>query len=142
MKRSKARIGVLVLAVVVAIQFWPAERTNPPVASDIDAPGEVKEVLRAACYDCHSNETRWPWYSYVAPASWLVASDVAEAREHLNLSDWPIDAGDRAEAAEHMWKHVENGEMPLFIYRLAHSSARLSESQKEIIRNWAESPQQ
>jgi hypothetical protein len=142
MKKTKARIGIIVLVVIIAIQFWPVERTNPPVLSDIEAPQEVKAVLHAACYDCHSNETRWPWYSYVAPASWLVTSDVTEAREHLNLSEWPSDARDRAEAAEHMWKHVKDGEMPLFMYRVAHSEARLSESQKQIIRNWAESPQQ
>ena len=101
MKKTKARIGIIVLVVIIAIQFWPVERTNPPVLSDIEAPQEVKAVLHAACYDCHSNETRWPWYSYVAPASWLVTSDVTEAREHLNLSEWPSDARDRAEAAEH-----------------------------------------
>ena len=141
MKKSRARLIILVLAVIIAIQFWPVTRTNPPVTSDIEAPQEVRAVLRAACYDCHSNETRWPWYSYIAPVSWLVAGDVAEGREHLNLSEWPADAGERAEAAKRMWKNVERGEMPLLAYRVAHGEARLSESQKDLIRNWAESPQ-
>ena len=142
MKRPKTLIVILILAVIAAIQFWPVERTNPPVTSDVEAPPETRAVLRTACYDCHSNETRWPWYSRVAPVSWLVAGDVAEGREHLNLSEWPPDAGERAEAARRMWKNVERGEMPIFIYRMMHGEARLSENQKELIRKWAESPRQ
>ena len=66
----------------------PVDRENPPVTGDIGAPSEVDAILRTSCYDCHSNETVWPWYSYLAPASWLVAEDVEHGREHLNFSEW------------------------------------------------------
>ena len=81
---------VLVFAVVlfVAIQLVPVDRSNPPVEADLEAPEAVTAVLRTACYDCHSNETHWPWYSYVAPVSWLVAHDVEEARSEFSFSRW------------------------------------------------------
>ena len=76
------RIGGLALIVcLVAAQFVPVDRTNPPVGQEIVAPAEVMTVLERACYDCHSNETVWPAYSRVAPVSWLVARDVQEGRE-------------------------------------------------------------
>ena len=138
MKRSKTLIVILILAVIAAIQFWPVERTNPPVTSDVEAPPETRAVLRTACYDCHSNETRWPWYSRIAPVSWLVVHDVHHAREHVNFSEWDsIPDGDRATVARRIWKEIEDGEMPLLMYRIMHPEARLSEDQKTVIKNWA-----
>ena len=129
---------VLFVCLVIAMQFWPIERTNPQVISDIQSPREVKKVLRLACYNCHSNETQWPWYSRVAPVSWLLIHDVSEAREKLNFSDWEaIPIGDRPAIARQMWREVENGEMPLPIYRILHPEAHLSEIQKNTIRDWA-----
>ena len=80
MKKLQKYAVLALAAVFVAIQLVPVHRDNPPVASDLDAPADVKSILRRACYDCHSNETRWPWYAYVAPVSWLVAHDVEEGR--------------------------------------------------------------
>lgn len=135
------RIAIPIVVFVAAIQFWPVDRTNPPVISDIQAPPDIREVLRAACYDCHSNETHYPWYSYAAPVSWLVAQDVHEAREELNFSEWgSIPEGDRPGVAKHIWKEVEDGEMPLLMYRILHSDARLSEDQKNLLRDWSRSP--
>ena len=140
MKKSSKRIGIIIIAVVVLIQFWPVDRSNPPVTSDIPTPQDVKTVLRDACYDCHSNESVWPWYAYVAPVSWLVASDVHEARGHFNLSEWDsIPANRQAHIPEHMWEEVEDGEMPLLIYKWMHAKARLSQDQKDLIRDWSES---
>ena len=79
---------IFLVVVIIGIQFIPVERTNPPVVSDIDAPSEVKDILRKACYDCHSNETKWVWYTKIAPASFLAVKDVNEGREHLNFSEW------------------------------------------------------
>lgn len=138
MKKRTKWVGVIIIVLLVAIQFWPIDRTNPPVRSDIQAPPEVKQVFRSACYDCHSNESRWPWYGYVAPVSWLLASDISEARGHLNFSEWgTIPAGDRPATAKHIWKEVSDGDMPLLMYRIMHSDARLSEAQKNVIRDWA-----
>ncbi|MEX1311305.1 MAG: heme-binding domain-containing protein [Candidatus Sulfomarinibacteraceae bacterium] len=137
--RKKIFIAIAVLAVVfLAIQLVPVERTNPPVTADFDGPQEVAQVLRTSCYDCHSNESSWPWYSRVAPASWLVAHDVEEAREHLNFSDWAsLDEGRRRKLAEEIWEEVEEGEMPLKAYLLAHSEARLDEAAMAVLREWS-----
>ncbi len=130
----------LIIALIIAIQFWPVERTNPPVISEIQSPPEVEKLLRLACYNCHSNETQWPWYSRVAPVSWLIIHDVNEGRGKLNFSDWEaIPTGDRPALARQMWREVEDGEMPLRIYRMMHRDARLSEIQKSKLRDWATS---
>lgn len=71
-----ARVGIILLVALIVIQFVPIERTNPPVESDVPMSPELKAVLRHACYDCHSNETRWPWYSRIVPVSWLIVNDV------------------------------------------------------------------
>ena len=135
---NKKWIGILIVVLIVAIQFWPVDRTNPPVSGDIQAPPDVKAVLHAACYNCHSNLTHWPWYGYVAPVSWLLASDVNEAREHVNFSEWDsVPAGERPFKVKHIWKEVEDGEMPLLMYRLVHPEARLSEDQKKLLRDWS-----
>ena len=73
-------VGLAVAVLLVAIQFVPGGAVNPPVTQDLPAPPEVKAILRQACYDCHSHETRWPWYGRVAPSSWLVARDVSAGR--------------------------------------------------------------
>jgi len=98
----------------------------------------VKAVLRRSCYDCHSNETSWPWYSRVAPVSWLVASDVHEGREKLNFSAWSRLRPDKRERViEEVWEEVREGEMPLPVYLLAHRGARLSAENRDVIRAWA-----
>ena len=130
-------LGALVL-IFVAIQLVPVERSNPPVAADFDGPPEVKTVLKESCYDCHSNEVRWPGYSRVAPVSWLVAHDVKEAREHLNFSAWgTYEANKQTKMAEEMWEEVEEGEMPLGKYLLLHRDARLTDEDMAILQRWA-----
>jgi hypothetical protein len=126
------------LGLAVAIQLVPVERSNPPVAADLAAPPAVTAVLRASCYDCHSHETRWPWYSRVAPISWLVAHDVEDARERLNFSLWGrYEATRQQRLVEEIWEEVAKGEMPLPIYLLAHPDARLSPGDREALRSWA-----
>jgi hypothetical protein len=140
MKRHWKKAALLVVAIFVGIQFVPVDRANPPVEADLAAPTELTEVLRTACYDCHSNETRWRWYSYVAPVSWLVAHDVDEARAELCFSDWGLmEERERNEMREEIWEEVEEGEMPLLIYRLVHPSARLSPEQRGVLREWTHS---
>ncbi len=81
-------IIIVIIVILIGIQFVPVSKTNPPVTGEIKAPNDVMQILRTSCYDCHSNEVNWPWYSNVAPMSWLVAYDVDEAREHMNFSEW------------------------------------------------------
>ena len=125
----KRRLLQLLLGLFVLIQLVPYGRAhdNPPVRREPpwDRP-ETRELVARACFDCHSNEVRWPWYSHVAPVSWLVQHDVDEAREHLNFSEWDRPQKDADEAAE----EVAEGEMPLWYYLPAHPEARLSDAER------------
>ena len=88
-------------------------RTNPPVQADFRGLTEVVSVLRRACYDCHSNETVWPWYSRVAPVSWVIAHDVNEGRAALNFSTWnQLSPEKQAKAINESWEEVAEGKMP------------------------------
>lgn len=137
--KGKILIGTL-LALVLA-QLIPVERTNPPVEEEVPASEEVRAVLRRSCYDCHSNESRWPWYAHVAPISWLVVHDVNEAREHMNFSTWnAYDAKKRRKKLEEVWEEVEEGEMPLWVYLPLHPEARLSDEDESLLRAWAVGP--
>ena len=101
----------------IAIQFVPMNRTNPPVQADFRGSPEVVSVLRRACYDCHSNETVWPWYSRVAPVSWVIGRDVHEGRAALNFSTWNrLSANKQAEAVRESWEEVAEGKMPTWFY--------------------------
>jgi uncharacterized membrane protein len=132
------RVAVVLGVAVLAIQLVPVDRTNPPVEEEVPASPEVREILRRACYDCHSHETEWPWYSRVAPVSWLVARDVEEAREHLNFSTWNrLSAEDRAEGFEEAWEEVESGEMPLWFYVPLHPEAELTAEERSLLRAWS-----
>lgn len=108
------------------MQFVPVARTNPPVefAVEWDSP-RSREIFYRACADCHSHETRWPWYSGVAPVSWLVANHVREGRREMNIS-----VPDEVDAGEAV-KEIRKDEMPPADYRLIHPEARLTEAEKK-----------
>ncbi len=139
-KRVAKWAGALLSFALVAIQFVPVERTNPPVESEVPASPEARAVLRRACYDCHSNETVWPWYSRIAPVSWLVADDVHEGREELNFSTWNRRSPKaQAKALHECWEEVEEGEMPLWFYVPLHPEARLSPQDMAVLKSWSQS---
>jgi hypothetical protein len=134
----KIILAVLIIA-VVGIQFVPVERTNPQVTGEIEAPAEVIDILRRSCYDCHSNETVWPWYSRVAPLSWKIVHDVDEGREEMNFSEWSgFSERKRAKEIHEIWEEVSEGEMPLWYYTPLHPEAELSAADKETLDKWAE----
>jgi acetyl esterase/lipase len=125
-------------AVVVVIQLIPIDRSHPPARAEIEAPPEVMEILRTACYDCHSYETEWPWYGYVAPVSWWLAFHQEEAQEEMNFSDWGLlEPAKRAELQEEIWEEVEEGDMPLPAYRWLHPEARLDDRQLRVLETWS-----
>jgi hypothetical protein len=131
-RRWLVRIALGGLGVFALIQLVPYgwQHSNPPVTQDAPWPSaEAREVAVGACYDCHSNETNWPVYSYVAPMSWLVRRDVDAGRDELNFSTWDDDDNDADDAAE----TIEDGSMPPRQYRLMHSDARLSDAEKELL---------
>ena len=131
------KVLIALVIIFVGIQFIPVERTNPQVKSEIDASPEVKAIFKKACYDCHSNETKWIWYSKVAPVSFLIADDVKSGRRRLNFSEWDVDK--EAKAKDEIWDEIRNEDMPLWSYRIMHSEAKLTQEEKNVIRNWAES---
>ncbi len=138
MTKRVAAWGAGVAAALLAVaQLIPVDRTNPADGTDPRAPEEALQVLRRSCYDCHSNETVWPWYSKVAPASWLLARDVAEGRDAVNYSLWAgYPRQERAELLEETWEEVAEGEMPPALYVLMHPEARLSAADRAALRAW------
>ncbi|WP_158857650.1 heme-binding domain-containing protein [Lunatibacter salilacus] len=131
--------------ILIGIQFVPnnlptVETANP---GDIIASGivsdDVAAILKTSCYSCHSNESIYPWYSYVAPSSWLVAKDVREGREELNFSNWQdYDMMEKLEKLDDITIEVGEGTMPMGIYTLMHPTASLNDVQREKIIAWAE----
>ena len=132
--------GLAFLALFLLLQLKQPDRSNPAVESEINAPAEIATILERSCYACHSHETDWPWYAYVAPVSWWVADHVEHGRDDLNFSSWPVLDFEALEHAFHdIDEQIAKGEMPLKSYLIMHPSARLSEDDKSALRRWAQS---
>ena len=120
------------LLVAVLIQFVPFghDHSNPPTTKEPtwDSP-QTRDLIYRACFDCHSNQTGWRFYSYVAPVSWLVARDVNQGRSHLNFSQWDQPQKHAKDVAD----QVKTGEMPLWFYVPLHPSAKLSDAEKQAL---------
>ncbi|NQV42051.1 MAG: heme-binding domain-containing protein [Candidatus Marinimicrobia bacterium] len=137
MTRTKI-ILIAVVGLLIIIQLIPLNQTNPPIIQDASAPSDIKLILKNSCYDCHSNETEWPWYSRIAPGSFLITRDVVEGRKHLNFSEFAdMDAFDSTDIADDILEVLEEGEMPILPYLLLHPNASLSDSQIESLVDWA-----
>lgn len=144
MKRWNYLLGGLALVFLgsqLVPNDLPAVESNNPgdiIASGM-VPDEVSVLLKKSCYNCHSNETEYPWYSHVAPSSWLVARDIRAAREELNFSMWQdFDMMDKLGKLDDISIEVGEGRMPLGIYTLVHPSAKLDDAQRQLIVAWAE----
>jgi hypothetical protein len=125
-----AGLGLLAVAVLVQLVPYGRDHTNPPVTQDAPWPdGRARELATAACYDCHSNQTRWPPQSQVAPFSWLLTRDVAQGRDELNFSTWDEDDGEADDAAE----AVADQSMPPRRYVLVHPDAALDEVERQVL---------
>ena len=132
------KILIAIVILLVVIQFFGPEKTNPPVKADLIADVSVKTILKTSCYDCHSNETVYPWYSNIVPVSYLLMNHINEGREHLNFSDWEnLDSLKKEKLRKEIWEEVEKNKMPLSSYLKLHSEAELGNTQKDIIRKWA-----
>jgi hypothetical protein len=144
MFRPVVRPVLIVLVVIfLAIQLVPVDRTNPPFDAAVSlersapVPASVKAILDRSCKDCHSNETRWPGYGYVAPMSWWLVRDVDEGRDHLNFSEWGAnDAGTQRDSLIEMCRQVRRGTMPLKTYTWIHSSAKLTTDDVKTLCEW------
>jgi len=126
--RMLAGAALVVTTLFVAVQLVPYGRahTNPATRAEPTWDStRTRQLAERACFDCHSNETEWPWYSHMAPVSWLVQYDVVEGRAALNFSEFDRPQEEAHEAAE----EVEEGEMPMPIFLISHPDARLSEAE-------------
>jgi mono/diheme cytochrome c family protein len=132
MRRIFLRLAVAFAVVMAAIQLVPYGRdhTNPPITQEPawDTP-RTRVLVARACFDCHSNETTWPWYSYIAPVSWLIERDVTQGRRALNYSEWDRGAREAHEAA----KTVRAGEMPPWLYALPRGSGWLTPGERRLL---------
>jgi hypothetical protein len=139
------RLLFVLSAIFAGIQFVRPPLVNPPVDEGLSlyastpVPADVRGILDRSCVDCHSNRTVWPWYSHVAPASWLLADDVTEGRKELNFSVWCTYKPKRkAHKLEEICEQVKEKEMPLEKYTFVHPSAKLSDSDRARLCEWAE----
>ena len=143
------RVGFAITFLLLGIQLVPVNRNNPavdpsesiyvtqPMAHDVNA------VFERSCKDCHSNETAWPWYSYVAPVSWVVARDVHQARQKMNFSEWgSYPAQQKEDRLEEICEQVTNGEMPDRKYALFHRSARITPQERDAVCQWTDDSRQ
>jgi mono/diheme cytochrome c family protein len=118
------------LAVFLLIQLIPVDRTNPPTSAEPKwSSPEARALVKQNCFQCHSNETEWPWYSYVAPASWLIKFDVVNGRRNFNFSEWDKNSGELDEMVE----EIQEGGMPPLQYTLFHPEAKLNAQQKQAL---------
>ena len=137
---------IALVAVFVGLQFVRPARTNPAfdqaetIYARLQVTPEVSAILDRSCQDCHSNSTRWPWYSNVVPASWFLVDHVNEGREHLNFSEWGrLDKRRADKRLEEMCEQVSDREMPMDSYTWIHRSAKLSDTDRKTLCDWTES---
>jgi hypothetical protein len=134
-------IGAILGIGFVCIQFIRPELTNPPVTAELQAPPEVKQVLRNSCYNCHSNETKLPWFDKVVPAYWVVTSDVKEARKHLNFSEiGALPAAQQKGILFEAVNQIQLGVMPLPAYLHVHPGAAVTPEALAVLRNYLTAP--
>jgi len=144
MKKAAKYTLIAFLALVIIVQFIPVvlpENTDD-LSNDLiqtqNIPTEVADILQQSCYDCHSSNTVYPWYSHVAPVSWLVIRDVNNGREELNFSQWKsLSKRKQLKTLNNIAEEVESKEMPMPIYTLIHRDAILDESAINLVVNWA-----
>jgi len=120
--------------------FGAPKQYQPHGASidDLKLPAEITTIFKRSCADCHSSQTTWPWYSYVAPVSWLVERDVRRGRDHMNLSEWQqYTFQQRQKLLADAASAVKNGEMPLRQYTFVHRQAKLTDAERDLVYQWA-----
>jgi hypothetical protein len=139
MRKPTARQTMAVLVgLLVAAQLVPIRHDNPPAGAGPAMPAPVAAIIKRSCSDCHTNETIWPWYSHVAPVSWLVARDTTQGRRHLNFSEWSSYRPDQQrKLMKDIVEQVQGGDMPLWFYVPLHRAARLSPDDVKTLTAWA-----
>jgi len=137
------RLILVALVVFVLVQFVGPARANPPVdpnraiTKHIAVPADVKTLLDRGCWNCHSNQTNWPAYAYVAPISWNVITHVNDGRGSLNFTDWPESPEEAADLLDATCDEVKKGTMPMPQYTWLHPEAKLTDAERKRLCDWA-----
>jgi len=133
----------ILLVVLVAIQFVRIDKSNPEIIATNDlitmtqAPADIANILKVACYDCHSNETTYPWYTNVAPISWWIKKHIDAGRNKVNYSEWgSYAAHQRKTKLEESYEITERGDMPIIFYKAVHTDAWISQEQRSALVEW------
>ncbi len=145
MKKKTRLIWYVIIGGFILMQAYPTVRPSVKLDNPADllineeVPAEIGAMLKSACYDCHSNESVYPWYSNVAPVKWLVYRDIVEGRKELNFSLWKtMSNDDQADILYEIAEEVKEGDMPMKIYPLTHPDAKLSDNDRKKLSDWAE----
>ncbi len=143
------RLLLIIVVIFVAIQLYRPAKTNPTedpahhLKAVAQVPPDVDQILTTSCSDCHSYKTVWPWYSYVAPVSWFVTSDVDGGRSHFNLSEWSTYSTEKQQRRlGDICDEVDSGDMPLKQYTWMHAGTKLSDTQRQAVCAWTKAEQQ
>ena len=143
-KRKIIRTGLIIAVVtLIGIQFFPIDKTNPSVIASQDfiqntnPPAEIATLLKIACYDCHSYTTKYPWYTNIQPFAWWIKGHVDNGNKHLNYSTWTTyEPKKKAHKIEEMIEVIEDKEMPMLSYMIAHNDAWIDAEQRKILVDW------
>lgn len=145
MRKTLKWLAIVLFTLFLAAQLYQPERTNPSVDESktifatLNVPPDVKTILDRSCSDCHTNNTQWPWYSYVAPTSWLTARDVKNGRSNMNLSIWgTYKKTKQAGKLDDISEQLTTDKMPLKPYRMMHPGSVLSKQEIDLVSRWAE----
>lgn len=139
---KKTLLGILI--VIILIQFIrPEKNVSPEVVNDIstvmNVPENVQEIIKTSCADCHSNTTKYPWYSEIAPVSWYLASHVNDGKKHLNFSEWAAyNKNQKEHIIKDLKKELKSREMPLNSYLWIHKEAVVSPEQYKTLLDWVQ----
>jgi hypothetical protein len=135
---------VLVIVVIIGLmQFIRPQKNDSAdfskdIATVVDVPENVQQILKTSCNDCHSNQTKYPWYSEIAPISWFLAQHVNEGKEHLNFSEWAnYNANQKNHIVKDLQQEMEKQGMPLKSYLIIHKDAVLTATQYQTLLDWA-----
>lgn len=142
-KKSLKKVGLVLLFALIIAQFFGPEKNNGDIDSveafiaDTNPPEDVQMIMKSACFDCHSDHTRYPWYNNITPVNYWLAGHVKDGKKHFNVSKWN-DYSDKKKdhKLEELAEEVEEGHMPLPSYTWTHSDAKLSKEQIEAVEEW------
>lgn len=137
------KIGIGLIVILTLMQFKQIDKTNPEYNEAEDfitmtqPPTEIATLIKDACYDCHSHQSKYPWYTNIAPISWMIEHHIEEGREHLNFSKWTsYDAKKADHKLEECIEEIEEGKMPMKSYVVIHSEAKMTKEQQKALIDW------